>query len=229
MLCEKPLAADGRARPCRWPRPAEVTGQLLMVQPVAPLLPPRSPRFSAQAGRSSATIGAARPREFFKAPHFGGFREEMAHPLLVDMAIHAFDAARYLLGADPVSVYCEAFNPAWSWYAGDAAADRGLRVRRRRALHLHRQLVRRRAGDLVERQLADQRCRRHRGWDGAGAPVAEHVAGAVEDDGGLPDSEAPEEIAGVAGRVRRGACGPVRFPRAKSTRTCSAWPWSRPR
>lgn len=61
--------------------------------------------------------------EFYKAPHFGGFREEMAHPLLVDMAIHPFDSARFLLDADPVSVYCEAYNPSWSWYAGDAAAS----------------------------------------------------------------------------------------------------------
>jgi predicted dehydrogenase len=38
------------------------------------------------------------------------------------MAIHTFDAARYLSGTDPVSVYCEEFNPSWSWYKGDACA-----------------------------------------------------------------------------------------------------------
>ncbi|MGH2442187.1 MAG: Gfo/Idh/MocA family protein, partial [Chloroflexota bacterium] len=43
-------------------------------------------------------------------------------PLLQDMAIHTFDAARYLCGADPVSVYCEHFNPPWSWYPGHACA-----------------------------------------------------------------------------------------------------------
>ncbi|WP_156252799.1 Gfo/Idh/MocA family protein [Pseudactinotalea terrae] len=60
--------------------------------------------------------------EFFKAPHFGGFREEMPQPLLVDMAIHQFDLARFVLDADPVAVYAESFNPPWSWYAGDASA-----------------------------------------------------------------------------------------------------------
>lgn len=60
--------------------------------------------------------------EFFKAPRFGGFRDEMAHPLLVDMAIHPFDSARFVLEADPIAVYCEEYNPAWSWYRGDAAA-----------------------------------------------------------------------------------------------------------
>jgi predicted dehydrogenase len=60
--------------------------------------------------------------EFFKAPHFGGFRDAMDHPLLLDMAIHNFDGARFLLDAEPVAVYCEEYNPAWSWYSGDAAS-----------------------------------------------------------------------------------------------------------
>ena len=60
--------------------------------------------------------------DFYIGAHFGGFRDEMPNPLLVDMAIHTFDAARYLCGADPVSVYCEEFNPPWSWYKGNATA-----------------------------------------------------------------------------------------------------------
>jgi predicted dehydrogenase len=60
--------------------------------------------------------------EFYRAPHFGGFREEMDSPLVLDMAIHTFDAARYLVGSDPVSVYCDEFNPPWSWYRGAASA-----------------------------------------------------------------------------------------------------------
>ncbi len=59
---------------------------------------------------------------FFIAPHFGGFREAMQSPLLLDMAIHTFDAARFLSGADAVSVYCHEFNPKGSWYAGHANA-----------------------------------------------------------------------------------------------------------
>jgi predicted dehydrogenase len=38
------------------------------------------------------------------------------------MAIHTFDAARYLTGAVPISVYCTEFNPSWSWYRGAASA-----------------------------------------------------------------------------------------------------------
>jgi predicted dehydrogenase len=60
--------------------------------------------------------------DFYLGAHFGGFRDEMASVLLLDMAIHTFDAARYVSGADPVSVYCEEFNPEWSWYQGASSA-----------------------------------------------------------------------------------------------------------
>ena len=43
-------------------------------------------------------------------------------PLLLDMAIHLFDGARAITGASPLSVYCDAYNPPWSWYEGAAAA-----------------------------------------------------------------------------------------------------------
>jgi predicted dehydrogenase len=60
--------------------------------------------------------------DFYIGAHFGGFRDEMDHVLLLDMAIHTFDQARFLSGADPVAVYAEEFNPAWSWYKGAASA-----------------------------------------------------------------------------------------------------------
>ena len=49
--------------------------------------------------------------DFYIGAHFGGFREQMRHVLLLDMAIHTFDAARLLSGADPVAVYCQEWNP----------------------------------------------------------------------------------------------------------------------
>ncbi|NKB71074.1 MAG: gfo/Idh/MocA family oxidoreductase [Candidatus Latescibacteria bacterium] len=60
--------------------------------------------------------------DFYIGAHFGGFRDRMEHVLLLDMAIHTFDAARLLSGADPVSVYCREWNPAGSWYDHDASA-----------------------------------------------------------------------------------------------------------
>jgi predicted dehydrogenase len=60
--------------------------------------------------------------DFYIGAHFGGFRDAMPHVLILDMAIHTFDAARFLCGGDPVAVYCEEFNPSWSWYGGSASA-----------------------------------------------------------------------------------------------------------
>lgn len=50
----------------------------------------------------------------------GGFRATQQHPLLRDMGIHAFDAARYITGTDPVAVTARGVNPSWSVYTGDA-------------------------------------------------------------------------------------------------------------
>ena len=116
VLGEKPVAASV-AQGLSLAAAAEVTGELFMVS--------QSRRYNDQlfafrdqlAGLGRVGVVTT---EFFKAPHFGGFRDEMAHPLLLDMAIHQLDSARFLLGDDPVSVYCQEFNPAWSWYAGDA-------------------------------------------------------------------------------------------------------------
>lgn len=60
--------------------------------------------------------------DFFIAPHFGGFREEMDHVLLLDMAIHTFDAARYMAGEVPKAVYCHEWEPAGSWYRQGSSA-----------------------------------------------------------------------------------------------------------
>jgi predicted dehydrogenase len=61
--------------------------------------------------------------DFFVGAHFGGFREQMQHVLLVDMAIHTFDAARFMSGKEPLAVYCHETNPASSWYAHGSAAN----------------------------------------------------------------------------------------------------------
>jgi predicted dehydrogenase len=118
VLGEKPVASDV-AQALSLAAAAEVTGELFMVS--------QSRRWNPQmaalrdAVRQLGPIGTA-TTEFFKAVHLPGFREEMDNPLLVDMAIHAFDAAQYLLDAEPVAAYCQAYNPPWSWFAGDANA-----------------------------------------------------------------------------------------------------------
>lgn len=61
--------------------------------------------------------------DFFVGAHFGGFREDMDHVLLLDMAIHTLDAARFMSGKAPRAVYCLETNPAGSWYRHGAAAN----------------------------------------------------------------------------------------------------------
>jgi predicted dehydrogenase len=115
--------------------------------------------------------------DFYIGAHFGGFRDEMASVLLLDMAIHTLDAARYISGADPVSVYCEEFNPAWSWYKGAASATAlyemtgGLRYTYRGSWCSE--------GKDTSWE-ADWRAVGPKGtalWDGHGAPVAGIVSG----------------------------------------------------
>jgi len=119
VLGEKPVA-ENVSQALSLVAAAEVSGQRFVVS--------QSRRYNAhlfafkEQARVLGDLGVL-TTEFYKAPHFGGFREEMAQPLLVDMAIHQFDSARFLLDAEPVSVYCESYNPSWSWYSGDAAAS----------------------------------------------------------------------------------------------------------
>ncbi len=65
---------------------------------------------------------------FFKAPHFGGFREKMRYPLIVDMAIHHYDLMRAFLG-DPEWTLVASCSPSWSWFEHDAAHHQLLRFR----------------------------------------------------------------------------------------------------
>lgn len=73
------------------------------------------------SGQLGAVAAAA--VEFYKGPHFGGFREEMPHPLIIDMSIHHFDLMRFFLGSDAKAIQASSWNPPWSWFAGDASAS----------------------------------------------------------------------------------------------------------
>ncbi|MCA9889001.1 MAG: Gfo/Idh/MocA family oxidoreductase [Anaerolineae bacterium] len=120
VLTEKPLAgtlADAQAMLAK----ANETGILLTVaQNYRCSAVARTVKKILDSGELGA-IGAVDVR-FFKGPHFGGFREEMRHPLIIDMAIHHFDMMRYFLDSSPASIYGRSWNPPWSWFSGDASA-----------------------------------------------------------------------------------------------------------
>jgi predicted dehydrogenase len=119
VLCEKPLAETVGAGLAMVAQ-AEVSDRLLMVS--------QSRRYYQQLEAFRGQIGQLGPIgavhcTFRKAPHFGGYRDVMPYPLLIDMAIHQFDLSRQLIGSEPVAVYCDSYNPGWSWFRGDAAAE----------------------------------------------------------------------------------------------------------
>jgi myo-inositol 2-dehydrogenase/D-chiro-inositol 1-dehydrogenase len=118
VLCEKPLAPTV-AEALRQVALADLTGGLLMVS--------QSRRYFNHLSAFRDAVGAIGPlaavhAAFYREDHEPGFREQMAHPLLVDMSIHHFDQLRYLARDEPVAVRCSSWNPPWSWYAGDASA-----------------------------------------------------------------------------------------------------------
>jgi predicted dehydrogenase len=120
VLGEKPLAAS-MAEARRMIAAAEASGRFFAVM--------QNRRYDANIRRLAAflrsgAIGAITTvnADFYIGAHFGGFRDVMPHVLLLDMAIHTFDAARLIADADPLAVYCHEWNPAGSWYAQDASA-----------------------------------------------------------------------------------------------------------
>ncbi|MHC4714663.1 MAG: Gfo/Idh/MocA family protein, partial [Planctomycetota bacterium] len=120
VLGEKPLA-DTMASARGMVRAAEKSGRIYAVM--------QNRRYDPNIRRLKAFIDAGRigrvttvQSNFFIGAHFGGFRDRMKHVLLLDMAIHTFDAARFLTGADARTVFCHEWNPHGSWYHHDAAA-----------------------------------------------------------------------------------------------------------
>jgi len=105
VLSEKPLA-DSMQNAKRMVAAAEKAGKLFAVI--------QNRRYHASIRRLSrflraGTVGQVTTldSDFYIGAHFGGFRDRMEHVLLLDMAIHTFDAARLIASADPVSVYCK--------------------------------------------------------------------------------------------------------------------------
>jgi predicted dehydrogenase len=120
VLGEKPLA-DSMENARRMVAAAQEAGRIFAVI--------QNRRYDPQIRRlrsflGSGTLGRIMTAncDFYIGAHFGGFRGRLEHVLLLDMAIHTFDQARFITAADPLSVYCHEWNPAGSWYDHDASA-----------------------------------------------------------------------------------------------------------
>ena len=126
VVSEKPMAAS-MAQAREMVAAADRAGRLFMVSQnrrYKPGLAAFRETVSRLGTLSSLTC------DFYKAHRDAAaeFLFSFPQPLLLDMAIHLFDGARAISGADPVSVYCEAFDPPGTWYDGPAAANAVFRM-----------------------------------------------------------------------------------------------------
>lgn len=99
---------------------AEITGTPFMVS--------QSRRFFRQVRRLRSFVAGHGPTVLTSAffslfEEHDGYRRTQLHPLLRDMGIHAFDAARFITGADPVAVTARGARPEWSVYTHDASVS----------------------------------------------------------------------------------------------------------
>ena len=229
VLGEKPMA-DSMAHAREMVAASEKSGKLYMVS--------QSRRYDGRlhAFRQLITeqIGALGilNSDFYLGAHFGGFRDEMASVLLLDMAIHTLDAARYISGADPVAVYCEEFNPAWSWYQGDACATAlfemtgGLRYTYRGSWCSEGKNT---SWECDWRAVGPQGTAL---WDGAGAPTAEVITsseGFIR-AGETKTADVTDVPGGIAGSLRDflNALATGRTPMGECHDNIKAWPWCLP-
>ncbi|HEX4053800.1 MAG TPA: Gfo/Idh/MocA family oxidoreductase [Tepidisphaeraceae bacterium] len=202
VLGEKPMA-DSMAAAREMVAASEAAGKLYMVS--------QSRRYDARVlafrkaiDQHAGPLGIL-TSDFFLGPHFGGFREQMNSPLLLDMAIHTFDNARQISGADPLAVYCHEHNPAWSWYQSGSSATAvfemtgGLQYTYRGSWC---------AQGLNTSWQSEWRAFGRRGaatWDGEHDPVAAHV---TSGEGFIPSTEkitvkSDENVpSGIAGSLR---------------------------
>jgi len=121
VIGEKPMAAN-MAQARRMVKASEEAGRLYMVSQSRRYEPRHN---GLKAELASGRIGALTTVncDFFMGCHFGGFREEMESPLILDMSIHHFDLMRMMTDAKPLAVYAHEFNPRGSWYKGDVSAS----------------------------------------------------------------------------------------------------------
>ncbi|MCZ7643959.1 MAG: Gfo/Idh/MocA family oxidoreductase [Planctomycetota bacterium] len=175
VLGEKPLA-DSLANAREMIAAAEKAGKIYMVSQNYRWQPQVRALRQAVAGGLLGDVTTVNV-DFYIGAHFGGFRDEMAHPLLLDMSIHHFDLVRCVTQADPEAVYCREFNPKGSWYKGDVAATAVFEM----------------SGGVVFTYRGSWCAEGHNtgwnglwrvvgtkgsiAWDGASAPVAELVKG----------------------------------------------------
>jgi predicted dehydrogenase len=126
VLCEKPFAPS-REHAREMIQAARAAGRHLVIMQNRRYHP------GVRAVRRLITQGAIGIldmvcADFFISLEHGGFREAMAHILLEDMAIHTFDAARYMTGCNAVTAWADSWSGSHSWFTGGASCVAHFRM-----------------------------------------------------------------------------------------------------
>ncbi len=118
VLCEKPLADNLRNARLIVERAAKRDRTFMVAQNYRYQAPAQTVKRYLSSGRLGdiGYVGIV----FHKGPRFGGFREQMAYPLVLDMSIHHFDLVRCLLDTDVKAVQATSLDASWNWNKGDA-------------------------------------------------------------------------------------------------------------
>ncbi|MFD0630284.1 Gfo/Idh/MocA family protein [Catenulispora yoronensis] len=230
VLTEKPMAMSlAEARDLV--AVAERTGRLLAVTQDRRQL--SGTRALKEAARRLAPL--TRLEIDFRLPHRAGpYVHLWDEPLLREMAIHLFDAARAVTGADATSVFCNAYRTPWSWYPGNDSAEALFRMDG--GLHFAFTGCWTARSDFTS-WTGSWYLEGAGGcatWDGVNAPVLTPPGRRAR------PSRPPSRC-----RSRRsppsspawprcspdscGPCAPARSRTASATTTCAVWRWSRPR
>ena len=124
VLCEKPLAVDMAGARAVYEAARTHSGQVVMVDQNFRWRPHIQ---ALRRGLREGLVGrvghvAFECRQQIRRKTVNAWREKMPEPFLLDYAIHHFDLMRYLTGEEAVRVVGLSFQPAWSWFEGNAAA-----------------------------------------------------------------------------------------------------------
>jgi predicted dehydrogenase len=121
VLCEKPLALtmdDARAIVAA----AQSAGRHLAVMQNRRFQPGVQRMREGIAGDAIGWPVQLCADMFMRPPHVPAHLDAEPHPLLLEMAVHTFDQARFLAGADAEWAFCHELRPPGSDFAGAAAA-----------------------------------------------------------------------------------------------------------
>ena len=120
VISEKPMAeslADCKAML----RAAAATGRTYVVSQNYRYTDPMWTLSKLVRGGKLGAVGQVKADFYMGVDFGGGFRHDMAYPLIIDMSIHHFDLIRFITGLDAVNVTGSAWNPTWSTYKGDCS------------------------------------------------------------------------------------------------------------